>query len=267
MAVHQGSGVRPAKKKLKLNFLMPYLDDLADVAFKLSGYLDCADEWANIRIMEGSPSDHLQELFRVWLQNGSEDSPCTWEFLIQTIRNVNKGDVADRMEMDVFGMALNLPQSPVQETGIGQPASLQLPQSTVPHHCLHHHGSPGTSGIQTSSQGHLPPHSPPTEKEVLQQTPIVQDVCRLIGKHISADWRQFGTYLGVKNSQMMKLRKDNPHSLDDCFLQLVENWLQRDESYGDSPRTWETVLWATKEAAHTSLSLEVKDELLKRPRR
>jgi hypothetical protein len=239
MAGLQQSGGKTAKKKLKLNFLMPYLDDLADVAFKLSGYLDCADEWANIRIMEGSPSDHLQELFRVWLQNGSEDSPCTWEFLIQTIRNVNKGNVADRMEMDVFGMALNLPQSPVQ----------------------------GASGIQTSSQGHLPPHSPPTEKEVLQQTPTVQDVCKLIGKHISADWRQFGTYLGVKNSQMMKLRKDNPHSLDDCFLQLVDKWLQRDEHFGDSPRTWETVLWATKEAAHTSLSLEVKDELLKRPRR
>ena len=81
---------------------------------------------------------------------------------------------------------------------------------------------------------------------------------------MAADWRQFGTYLGVQSSAMKKLLKENPHSVDDCFSHLAENWLERLENYGTSLRTWETVLNATRDSGHTSLSMEVKEKLLKR---
>ena len=86
-----------------MNFLMPYLDDLADCGLKLSGYLDCSNKWAEIRSTNGTPSDHIQELLMAWITSGSEDAPCTWEFLIDTVRKLDKKDLADRIEGDVFG--------------------------------------------------------------------------------------------------------------------------------------------------------------------
>ena len=86
-----------------MNFLMPYLDDLVDCGLKLSGYLDCSSRWAEIRSTNGTPSDHIQELLMAWMASDSEDAPCTWEFLIDTVRKVNKEELADRIEKDVFG--------------------------------------------------------------------------------------------------------------------------------------------------------------------
>ena len=103
-----------------------------------------------------------------------------------------------------------------------------------------------------------------TISTVLQERPSVRDIWTWIGGKIGADWRQFGTYLGIQSSELKKLRKDNPHSVDDCCLHMVENWMEKMAGYGEFPRTWDTVLNATKESGHRSLSMEVREILLKR---
>ena len=69
------------------------------------------------------------------------------------------------------------------------------------------------------------------------------DVIEALDGKLDAKWRRFGTFLHVDPPIMDRIEK-NKSDVEDCMLQLVEDWVCNKDGTGDLPRTWKTVVQA-----------------------
>ena len=80
-------------------------------------------------------------------------------------------------------------------------------------------------------------------------------------KHdLDARWREFGTYVHVEPAIMDRIDGNNKSNVGACMLQLVENWLGRDNGTGDLPRTWKTVVQAVKNTGKERLAEQLAEK-------
>ena len=63
---------------------------------------------------------------------------------------------------------------------------------------------------------------------------------------LDAKWRRFGTFLHVDPAIMDRIKEDKS-DVEDCMLQLVEDWVCKKDGTGELPRTWKTVVQVLKE--------------------
>ena len=89
--------------KLDIRHLMLYLRDLAPEGLSIAGYLGRTDEWENLEVSYPRPVDRLHMLLKGWLGSREDPSnPHTWEYFIEVVENVGKGQVAERIGRAVF---------------------------------------------------------------------------------------------------------------------------------------------------------------------
>ena len=69
---------------------------------------------------------------------------------------------------------------------------------------------------------------------------------RTLDGKLDAKWRKFGTFLHVEPDVMDRIERDRS-DVEDCMLQLVENWVCNRDRTGELPRTWQTVVQAVKD--------------------
>ena len=72
------------------------------------------------------------------------------------------------------------------------------------------------------------------------------DVIKALDQKLDAKWRKFGTFLYIEPAIMDRIEKDKS-DVEDCMLQLVEDWVCNRDGTGDLHRTWKTVVQAVKE--------------------
>ena len=58
--------------------------------------------------------------------------------------------------------------------------------------------------------------------------PTHLELQRYITPQYAADWREIGVELGVNDAKLRAIRKDNPHSVDDCCYEMFSEWLKVD---------------------------------------
>ena len=76
-----------------MQHLMPYLTDLAPCGLGIAGYLGLTTAWASIEISLKDPPGRLQELLTKWLDDSEQEtSPHSWEFFVDVVRKVGKGE-------------------------------------------------------------------------------------------------------------------------------------------------------------------------------
>ena len=98
-------------KPLTVQYLMPYINDLADDVVSISGWLGMGSELPAIRRTFGmiTPGEQLQELLKKWLEDTEcPTAPHTWEYFVRVVRGVRKGHVADKIVEDVFTGDINI---------------------------------------------------------------------------------------------------------------------------------------------------------------
>jgi hypothetical protein len=89
--------------KLEIPHLMPFLRDLAPEGLSIAGYLGRTDEWENLEVSYPRPVDRLHMLLKGWLASKEKPSnPHTWEYFIEIVEKVGKGQVAERIGRAVF---------------------------------------------------------------------------------------------------------------------------------------------------------------------
>ena len=69
---------------------------------------------------------------------------------------------------------------------------------------------------------------------------------RALDGKLDAKWRKFGTFLYVEPAIMDRIQEDKS-DVEDCMLQLVEDWVCNKDGTGELPRTWQTVVQVVKE--------------------
>ena len=99
---------------------------------------------------------------------------------------------------------------------------------------------------------------------VLQAKPTEEELARLVGSQMCAEWNIFSVYLGVQKHIRNTLSYNCPRRAEDCFREVVNRWLAHEVGTGDNRRTWETVFSALKGAGYPLLVEEVKQKLSKR---
>ena len=97
---------------------------------------------------------------------------------------------------------------------------------------------------------------------VLEETPSKELVLKLVGKRIYSKSYKFGVLLGINTNALNALRKDNPHDLEEYFIKLCSNWLNREEGTGDKPRTWRTVIEAVRECEYPEVADRAVEQLI-----
>ena len=99
---------------------------------------------------------------------------------------------------------------------------------------------------------------------VLQVKPTEEELARLVGSQMCAEWNKFSVYLGVQKHVRDEVSYNCQRMAKDCFIEVVGRWLSHERGTGDNCRTWETVFSALKEAGYTLLVEEMKQKLSKR---
>ena len=95
--------VKKPTKDLKLVNLMPYVKELASEGTVIAGWLDRAEDWDQIQRTREKPDGQLVKLLLSWLQSTeTEEAPHSWEFFIKVVRETGKGQLAERIQQDVF---------------------------------------------------------------------------------------------------------------------------------------------------------------------
>ena len=95
--------VKKPTKDLKLVNLMPYVTELASEGTVIAGWLDRAEDWDRIQGTHEKPDAQLVKLLLSWLQSTeTEEAPHSWEFFIKVVRETSKGQLAERIQRDVF---------------------------------------------------------------------------------------------------------------------------------------------------------------------
>ena len=92
-------------KPLKVQHLMPYINDLADEVVSIAGWLGMDGELEVIKRTPGiiNPREQLQELLKKWLEDTERPTaPHTWENFVGMVQGVRKGYVAEKIVEDVF---------------------------------------------------------------------------------------------------------------------------------------------------------------------
>jgi hypothetical protein len=98
----------------------------------------------------------------------------------------------------------------------------------------------------------------------LQAKPTEEELARLVGSQMCAEWNKFSIYLGVQEHTRDTVSYNCPRRSEDCFREVVDRWLSHEVGTGDNCRTWETVFSALKGAGYPLLVEEVKQKLSKR---
>ena len=94
--------------------------------------------------------------------------------------------------------------------------------------------------------------------------PTEEELARLVGSQMCAEWNKFSVYLGVQKHVRDEVSYNCQRMAKDCFIEVVGRWLSHERGTGDNCRTWETVFSALKEAGYTLLVEEVKQKLSKK---
>ena len=95
--------VKKPAKLLKLVNLMPYVNELASEGTVMAGWLDRAEDWDQIQRTHEKPDAQLVKLLLSWLQSTeTEEAPHSWEFFIKVVRETGRGQLAERIQRDVF---------------------------------------------------------------------------------------------------------------------------------------------------------------------
>ena len=90
-------------KDLKLVNLMPYVKELASAGTVIAGWLDRNEDWDQIQLRHENPDAQLVKLLLSWLQSTETvEAPHSWEFFIKVVRETGKGQLAERIQRDVF---------------------------------------------------------------------------------------------------------------------------------------------------------------------
>ena len=92
-------------KPLRVQHLMPYINDLADEVVSISGWLGMDGELEMIRMTLSmiTPREQLQEILKKWLEDTERPTaPHTWEFFVRVVQGVRKMHVAESILKDVF---------------------------------------------------------------------------------------------------------------------------------------------------------------------
>ena len=95
--------VKKASKDLKLVNLMLYVKELSSEGTVIAGWLDRAEDWDQIQQRHEKPEAQLVKLLLSWLRSTeTEEAPHSWEFFIKVVRETGKGQLAERIQRDVF---------------------------------------------------------------------------------------------------------------------------------------------------------------------
>ena len=90
-------------KDLKLVNLMLYVKELSSEGTVIAGWLDRAEDWDQIQRTHEKPDAQLVKLLLSWLRSTeSEEAPHSWEFFIKVVRETGRGQLAERIQRDVF---------------------------------------------------------------------------------------------------------------------------------------------------------------------
>lgn len=85
---------------------------------------------------------------------------------------------------------------------------------------------------------------------------LLSDVLLALRNRLDAKWRQFGLFLGVDHLTMDAIEADR-RKVNDCMLQLVNQWVTYLPRTGGHPRTWETVVKAVNDTGDGVLAQEL----------
>ena len=95
----------------------------------------------------------------------------------------------------------------------------------------------------------------------LLTTPTINELQRLIIRHIALEWQVIGLELDIEVSVLQIIEEDNPRSVERCCRTMFTRWLAHDEGTGGEPRVWRTVLEALKNAGYMALVRDVERTL------
>jgi V8-like Glu-specific endopeptidase len=103
--VEQESRIRASASRIEKEFclrnLMPYMTDLSGCGLELAIMIEREGEWEGLQQSPGRSKDHVIKLLKAWLDDSEKPaSPHTWEFFINTVRDVGKGKLADKIEAE-----------------------------------------------------------------------------------------------------------------------------------------------------------------------
>ena len=88
----------------------------------------------------------------------------------------------------------------------------------------------------------------------LQTKPILNEVNKLLIRHIAPDWYSIGLNLDIEVSVLKIIEADiHPPSVEKCCREMFGRWLIHNEGTGGEPRIWRTVLRAVKNAGYQTL--------------
>jgi len=79
---------------------------------------------------------------------------------------------------------------------------------------------------------------------IASTTPTLLELQRYITPRYAAEWRELGVELGLDDSRLRIIRKDNPNSVEDCCNAVFSVWLRK-----DTTATWKKVLDAVESPA------------------
>ena len=74
---------------------------------------------------------------------------------------------------------------------------------------------------------------------VLNSTPVLKDLCRIITPDYAAHWKVIGALLGLPTTCLDATETENPTNLQWCCNNMLKIWLAR-----NSDATWKDVLSA-----------------------
>ena len=100
-----------------------------------------------------------------------------------------------------------------------------------------------------------------TPTEPLLTTPTINELQRLVIRHIALEWQSIGLELDIEVSVLQIIEEDNPRSVERCCRTMFTRWLACDEGTGGEPRVWRTVLKALKNAEYMTLVGDVERTL------
>ena len=81
---------------------------------------------------------------------------------------------------------------------------------------------------------------------------------------VAAKMKPFGIFLGVENTVVDKVMKNNPNDCERACEEMLKLWLANDIGTGKRPRTWATVISAFEEAGYREQAIALRRELNER---
>ena len=78
-------------------------------------------------------------------------------------------------------------------------------------------------------------------------TPKREDLERLVVTTIAGNWKPVALHLGVKQSLIDIVTRNNPKDCEEACRSVLDRWLKGDRNSGRKERTWRTVVEALEE--------------------